>query len=46
MRRYDVINRGCGGYNTSQSLLALPQFFQPPSEKGPKMAYLVSASQA
>ncbi len=41
MRRYDVINRGLSGYNTSQALKALPDVFAAPSPSGPQMAYLL-----
>jgi lysophospholipase L1-like esterase len=45
IRRYDVVNRGLSGYNTSQALRALPSIFPlPPSEPSPytpKIAYLV-----
>jgi len=41
IRRYDVINRGFSGYNTSQVLRVLPEIFPAPSAPGPKMAYLV-----
>ncbi|CAK7238741.1 MAG: hypothetical protein STHCBS139747_000159 [Sporothrix thermara] len=45
IRRYDVVNRGLSGYNTSQALRALPSIFpRPPSEPSPftpKIAYLV-----
>lgn len=39
IRRYDVINRGYSGYNTSQALKALPEIF--PAGGGPKLAYLI-----
>ncbi|KIH90659.1 hypothetical protein SPBR_00952 [Sporothrix brasiliensis 5110] len=45
IRRYDVVNRGLSGYNTSQALQLLPSVFPlPPSEPSPytpKIAYLV-----
>lgn len=45
IRRYDVVNRGLSGYNTSQALRALPSVFPlPPSDPSPytpKIAYLV-----
>ncbi|CAK7274109.1 hypothetical protein SEPCBS119000_006000 [Sporothrix epigloea] len=45
IRRYDVVNRGLSGYNTSQALRALPFVFPPPptapSPFTPKIAYLV-----
>lgn len=44
-RRFDVVNRGLSGYNTSQALKALPQIFSPPTEGGPQIKYLVSATQ-
>ncbi|CAK7213751.1 hypothetical protein SCUCBS95973_001905 [Sporothrix curviconia] len=44
-RRYDVINRGLSGYNTSQALRALPSIFPPPPSEPspftPQIAYLV-----
>ncbi len=45
MRRYDVINRGLSGYNTSQALAVLPKIVPAPpaapSPYTPKIAYLV-----
>lgn len=41
-RRFDVVNRGLSGYNTSQALKALPQIFTPLKDGGPKIQYLVS----
>ncbi|OIW34095.1 GDSL Lipase/Acylhydrolase family protein [Coniochaeta ligniaria NRRL 30616] len=41
VRRFDVVNRGLSGYNTSQALKALPQIFTPPKEGGPKIEYLL-----
>jgi hypothetical protein len=40
-RRFDVVNRGLSGYNTSQALKALPHIFVPPTDGGPKIQYLV-----
>ncbi|KAK3322381.1 SGNH hydrolase-type esterase domain-containing protein [Apodospora peruviana] len=40
MRRFDVVNRGFSGYNTSNALKALPQIFAMPTEGGPKLRYL------
>jgi len=39
-RRYDVINRGLSGYNTSQALRVLPEIFPAISPGGPQMKYL------
>lgn len=39
IRRFDVVNRGFSGYNTSQALKALPDVFPAPSPQGPKIAY-------
>lgn len=45
IRRFDVVNRGLAGYNTSQALKVLPSVFPlPPAEASPytpKIAYLV-----
>ncbi|CAK7223498.1 hypothetical protein SEUCBS140593_005256 [Sporothrix eucalyptigena] len=45
IRRYDVVNRGLSGYNTSQALQVLPSIFPPrpsePSPFTPKIAYFV-----
>lgn len=41
-RRYDVVNRGFSGYNTSQALKILEQVFPKPEASGPKLKYLVS----
>ncbi|KAM7215706.1 SGNH hydrolase-type esterase domain containing protein [Rhypophila decipiens] len=41
MRRFDVVNRGFSGYNTSNALQALPQIFAPWTEGGPQLKYLV-----
>ncbi|CAK7563325.1 MAG: hypothetical protein SEPTF4163_001192 [Sporothrix epigloea] len=44
IRRYDVVNRGLSGYNTSQALRALPSVFPTPSDPSPftpRIAYLV-----
>ncbi|KAL8400324.1 hypothetical protein RB594_000634 [Gaeumannomyces avenae] len=40
-RRYDVVNRGFSGYNTSQALKILPQLFPAPQPSGPKLEYLI-----
>ncbi|PSR93959.1 SGNH hydrolase-type esterase domain-containing protein [Coniella lustricola] len=40
-RRYDVVNRGFSGYNTSQALQILEQIFPEPTASGPKMKYLL-----
>ncbi|KAK3997244.1 SGNH hydrolase-type esterase domain-containing protein [Cladorrhinum sp. PSN332] len=40
LRRFDVINRGLSGYNTSNALSVLPQIFPPPVPGGPKLEYL------
>ncbi|KAK4639053.1 hypothetical protein QC761_702040 [Podospora bellae-mahoneyi] len=39
-RRYDVINRGLSGYNTSNALAVLPQVFSPPGPGVPKIECL------
>ncbi|KAK3357439.1 SGNH hydrolase-type esterase domain-containing protein [Lasiosphaeria hispida] len=39
-RRFDVVNRGLSGYNTSNALRALPQIFAEPVPGGPKIGYL------
>lgn len=41
-RRYDVVNRGFSGYNTSQALKILEQVFPKPEAGGPNLKYLVS----
>jgi lysophospholipase L1-like esterase len=41
MRRLDVVNRGLGGYNTSNALSVLPKIFAPPGPGGPKLEYLL-----
>jgi len=41
IRRFDVINRGFSGYNTSQALKALPEIFPAPSSEGPNLAFLL-----
>lgn len=43
-RRYDVVNRGFSGYNTSQALKILEQVFPERTADGPKMKYLVGSS--
>ncbi|KAK3333651.1 SGNH hydrolase-type esterase domain-containing protein [Cercophora scortea] len=40
LRRYDVVNRGLSGYNTSNALKLLPEIFAPPTPGGPKLGYL------
>ncbi|KAJ9161145.1 GDSL Lipase/Acylhydrolase family protein [Coniochaeta hoffmannii] len=40
-RRFDVVNRGLSGYNTSQALKALPRIFRPASADGPQIKYLL-----
>lgn len=40
-RRYDVINRGFSGYNTSQALNLLDKLFPKQETGGPKLKYLV-----
>ncbi|KAK0621375.1 SGNH hydrolase-type esterase domain-containing protein [Bombardia bombarda] len=40
IRRFDIVNRGFSGYNTSQALKALPRIFAPPNPGGPKIEYL------
>ncbi len=42
IRRFDVVNRGLSGYNTSQTLQILPELFPAPVPGGPKLEYLVS----
>lgn len=42
LRRYDVVNRGFSGYNTSQALKILENLFPEPGPGTPKMEYLVS----
>jgi hypothetical protein len=42
LRRFDVVNRGFSGYNTSNALSVLPQIFAPPTPGGPELKYLVS----
>lgn len=44
LRRFDVVNRGLSGYNTSNALKLLPQIISPPGPGVPKLAYLVSLS--
>lgn len=39
-RRFDVLNRGFSGYNTSNALRLLPDIFPPPTPNGPKLEYL------
>lgn len=41
-RRFDVVNRGFSGYNTSQALKILEEVFPKPEPTGPKLKYLVS----
>ncbi|KAL2145989.1 hypothetical protein VTI28DRAFT_5646 [Corynascus sepedonium] len=40
LRRFDVVNRGFSGYNTSNALSILPQIFTPPTPGGPSLKYL------
>ncbi|KAH8894825.1 SGNH hydrolase [Thozetella sp. PMI_491] len=40
IRRFDVVNRGLSGYNTSNAVKALPDIITPPVPGGPKIAYL------
>ncbi|KAJ4304414.1 hypothetical protein N0V88_002027 [Collariella sp. IMI 366227] len=40
LRRFDVVNRGFSGYNTSNALSILPQVFAPPGRGVPQLAYL------
>ncbi|TLD20360.1 hypothetical protein PspLS_08382 [Pyricularia sp. CBS 133598] len=40
-RRYDVVNRGFSGYNTSQVLKILPDIIPAPHLAGPQLKYLV-----
>ncbi|KAG8165925.1 hypothetical protein KVR01_004477 [Diaporthe batatas] len=41
LRRYDVVNRGFSGYNTSQALHIFEQLFPEPGPGTPDMKYLV-----
>ncbi|ERT03380.1 GDSL Lipase/Acylhydrolase family protein [Sporothrix schenckii 1099-18] len=41
IRRFDVVNRGLGGYNSSQALRVLPSIFQQTSPSTPDLSYLV-----
>ena len=41
-RRYDVVNRGFSGYNSTHALKYLPQIFAPASESSPRIEYIVS----
>lgn len=41
IRRFDVVNRGLGGYNSSQALRVLPTIFRPLLPSTPNLAYLV-----
>ncbi|KAF3770531.1 SGNH hydrolase [Cryphonectria parasitica EP155] len=41
LRRYDVVNRGFSGYNTSQALRILEQIFPEPTAGGPQLKYLI-----
>ncbi|KAI3395288.1 hypothetical protein diail_1486 [Diaporthe ilicicola] len=41
LRRYDVVNRGFSGYNTSQALKILEDLFPEPGPGTPKMEYLI-----
>ncbi|KAH6850192.1 SGNH hydrolase-type esterase domain-containing protein [Chaetomium sp. MPI-CAGE-AT-0009] len=40
IRRFDVVNRGFSGYNTSNALSILPQILAPPTPGGPALKYL------
>ncbi|KXX74323.1 Isoamyl acetate-hydrolyzing esterase 1, partial [Madurella mycetomatis] len=40
LRRFDVVNRGLSGYNTSNALSVLPQIFAQPTPGLPKIEYL------
>lgn len=44
LRRYDVVNRGFSGYNTSQALKIFEHLFPEPGPGTPKMECLVSPS--
>jgi lysophospholipase L1-like esterase len=44
LRRFDVVNRGFSGYNTSNALSVLPKVFAPPGPGVPELKYLVSSS--
>lgn len=44
LRRYDVVNRGFSGYNTSQALKIFEHLFPEPGPGTPRMEYLVSPS--
>jgi hypothetical protein len=46
LRRYDVVNRGFSGYNTSQALNIFEQLFPAPGPGTAKMEYLVSPSRS
>ncbi|KAL1854348.1 hypothetical protein Daus18300_011534 [Diaporthe australafricana] len=41
LRRYDVVNRGFSGYNTSQALKIIEDLFPEPGPGTPKMEYLI-----
>lgn len=41
IRRFDVVNRGLSGYNTSNALRLLPEIFPPLSESVSKIKYLI-----
>ncbi|KAG6364106.1 hypothetical protein INS49_005704 [Diaporthe citri] len=41
LRRYDVVNRGFSGYNTSQALKIFEHLFPEPGPSTPKMEYLI-----
>ncbi|KAK2604236.1 hypothetical protein N8I77_007181 [Diaporthe amygdali] len=41
LRRYDVVNRGFSGYNTSQALKIAEDIFPEPGPGAPKMKYLI-----
>lgn len=42
IRRFDVVNRGFAGWNTTNVLKYLPEIFAEPSASSPKIEYLVS----
>lgn len=42
IRRFDVVNRGFAGWNTTNVLAYLPELFAEPSASSPKIEYLVS----
>ncbi|KAL2259966.1 hypothetical protein VTK26DRAFT_6178 [Humicola hyalothermophila] len=40
IRRFDVVNRGLSGYNTSNALSVLPKIFAPPGPGVPRVGYV------